>query len=501
MRNTQDIRGLVRQWHGDNPAKRTAAHGENELFRMLYEAYCCRSGEKIRWEQLRTHYDYEDACGRIYGWYTDTYERRFRMPAGGKGQKRVADPDREAYTFHLRYSDQRSFKQYLMDGKHVSGSQTLFSFVLHTAVAFLVPPHQLDLVLQRLGFHPLHVKNIHHLAIYYVLLTSADRAGDHSFNPFDSVRELYFRAHELLAQPGDVPPDTYRYADRLTRMIREELFLRNEIREVNFENLVKLNRDSLNMRHSMILKDFRMLTAVFFHVFDDTLFSPEEPLKPGAGEEHYSLYAFVGRFCRKKLGRRKYREWLSSTINLNQKHPTREMMILLWLYAYCFAFLPEIYMEPGTIRQIRQKLQKVDPARADDMDAWCKRGAIDICGLISGAKNRRVSGEFRGMDFIADINDILMRYGWGPLNATLSFDYYIMKLAPLELELDHSQHFSRCRSIRYAGALLTGVPTEADNVPAPLVAVSWIMHHLKEVQMEKTPDSPCPLECALYEQI
>ena len=44
-------------------------------------------------------------------------------------------------------------------------------------------------------------------------------------------------------------------------------------------------------------------------------------------------------------------------------------------------------------------------------------------------------------------------------------------------------------------------PTEKDNVPCPLVAINWIMHHLKNHYLLETPHKPCPLESNLYEQI
>lgn len=498
MGNDQDIRTLVQQWHRSNPANRTFAHRENKLFQMLYEAYCRRSGDQIRWAQLSTYADYEDACTRLYGWYRQTYELGFQMPAGKKGQKRAAGPSGQDYSFHLRYSDSRSFELYLLKGLHLSGSQTLLSFVLHTAVAFLVPPDQLDAVLQYLGFHPLHVKNIHHLAIYYVLLTAEPGSP---VNPFDMVRELYLRAHELLSKSPEAPQDGYLYADQLTRAIREELFLRKAIGRENFEKLVLLNRDSLNMRHSMILRDFHRLTAIFFHVFDDPHFCPEDPLQADAGEDNYSFYAFVGRYCREYLTRKKYRDWLCGMIDREGKHPTRDVMILLWLYAYCFAFLPGIFMEPVTVNRIKKKLQKADPDQAASIGSFYQNDTLDIYGLIMGAKKRSVPGQFRGADFVTYINEKLLSYGWGPLNEKLAFDHYIMQLDKLVMRMDPSQDHGRCRSIRYGDGELTGIPTMADNVPCPLAAITWILHHLKAVHLSDPNSAPCPLECSLYEQV
>lgn len=520
MKNTLDIGTLAQKWYQENHTEHTVNRRENSLFRMLYKAYCCCSGEEDRWEKLTTKYDFRDACGRIYRWYKHTYEIGFRMPAGQKGQKRVASAEEGKYTFHRCYSDDRSFRLYLLNDQPLSCTQTLFSFVLHTAVAFLVPPDVLDRVLQDLGFHPLHVKNIHHLAIYYVLLTSATPNGELRDNPFDKVRELYLRAQELLRAPDTAPADAYSYAGKLTWMIREKLFLQKAIGNENFENLVKLNRDALNMRHSMLLKDFNILTAVFFTVFDDVDYIPVEP--PEKSEVSYSFYAFVGRYCRiirprktklkkeqtqdkrpqKKITREKYRELLSSMITVSGKYPTREMMILLWLFAYCFAYTTGIYMEPTPFDRIKRKLLKADPSRDEDsVNRFYHNDTLDVYGLIIDEKRNRDMREFRGDEIIENINEKLRLYGWKQLNSKLLFDYYIQQLEGLVLRLDHSSGFDRCKSIEYQDVRLTGIPVTVDNVPCPLVAITWIMHHIKAVHLLHPEASPIPLECGLYEQI
>ena len=519
MRNALDIGELAQKWYQKNHAKYDIKHKENSLFCMLYKAYCRRSGEKDQWETFSAEYDFRDACGRIYAWYKNTYEIGFRMPPGKQGQKRVA-AGKDRYTFHRCYSDDRSFKLYLLKGQHLSGTQALFSFVLHMAVAFLVPPDELDGVLYQLGFHQLHVKNIHHLAIYYVLLTSAASGGELRENPFDRVKELYFQAQKFLKEPGAAPADAYSYAGKLTWMIQKELFIEKGIDKVNFENLIRLNKDSMNMRHSMILKDFNVLTAVFFTVFDDVDYIPVEP--PEESEESYSFYAFVGRYCRsirprkttlrkdqpqdqqpqKKITREKYRELLGSMISSSGKHPTREMMILLWLFAYCFAYTPGIYMEPTPFDRIKKTLLKADPSRDEaSVNCFYNEDKLDVFGLIINEKKNRDMREFWGDEMIEYINEKLRLYGWRQLNEKLSFDCYILRLEGLFLRLDHSSGFDQCKSIEYLNAKLTGVPAMVDNVPCPLVAITWIMHHIKAVHLLHPESSPVPLKCGLYEQL
>ena len=501
MSHTLDVRALTRDWYRENPAHRAVAPGENRLLEVLYRAYCLRTGEASQWSRFSEEKDYRRVCGKLRKWYQATYVDRFQMPAGGKGQKRNALPSRKEYSFHAVYTDSRTFTQYLIEGRHEPGSQTLYAFALHMAVAFLVPPDQLDEVLQKLGFHPLHVKNLHHLAIYYVLLQGEKSRNDPDFNPFDRVRELYFRALDKMKAPAPKTLDAYSYAEQLTRMIREALFISGRISRENFDNLVLLNKDALNKRHSLILQEFRRLTAVFFHVFDDPQFSAEDPAQDDASEAYYSFYGFVGRYCHAYLDRKHFRHWLKGLIDQKDKHPTRNMMILLWLYVHCFAYHPGIYVEPRTFDRIRQKLRETAPELADSMDAYYALDHLDIYGLIMGAPQRRVRRDFDGADLLAEINGRLMAYGWGALNRRLPFDHYIMQLKDLMMYLEHDGEVSRCLSIRYGDAPLTGIPTEMDNVPCPLVAINWIMHHLKNHYLLETPQKPCPLESNLYEQI
>ena len=247
---------------------------------MLYDTFCRRSGIERNFEDVVRDGTYLDACMQLFSWYEDRYAGTFGMRTGTKGQKRTVSPDREKYTFDLLYCDERQFKNYLLTDTPQSGSQDLFAFVLHTAVAFLVPLEMLDEVLQCLGFHPLHVKNIHHLAICYVLLGAENKTDYADYNPFEEVEELYSDAAKILRRDTKEPAQTepgYFFAGQATRMIRQKLFLEKELRKGSFTQLVEWNKDVLNMRHSKILEDFHKLISVFLYIFDDPLLGEEIP--------------------------------------------------------------------------------------------------------------------------------------------------------------------------------------------------------------------------------
>ena len=297
---------LAQRWFRSGLNPYSADPSQNKLFEMLYNAHSRRHSIEKTFSRLSyENGDHHDACVMLYRWYADRYGSK---PTGSQGQKRSVNPNSDDYTFDLLYSDDRQFRNYLLAPLPQSGSQDLLAFVLHTAVAFLVPLDELDRVLQHLGFHPLHVKNIHHLAIAYVLLTNEKQAADDGFDPFAEVRRLYFRALELL-QEADIPEEEDYIFDNLeTRILRSMLIQKKGLVSINFEKLIAQNKKALNMRHSLILSDFHRLSAVFIHIFDSNA-DPENYEFP---EEAFSFYRFVQNFCKEDLSRKKFREQMTS---------------------------------------------------------------------------------------------------------------------------------------------------------------------------------------------
>lgn len=489
---------LAQSWYQSRPTVLSGDLSRNKLFQMLYNAYCNRNGIDAQFSGLADHHK---ACAELYRWYDKRYRAELKMPTGSQGQKRVAGLKEDEYTFDRLYCDDRQFKNYLLAPLPQSGSQDLLAFVLHTAVAFLVPLEELDEVLQHLGFHPLHVKNIHHLSIAYVLLMKEKQTVDAEFNPFSEVRRLYFKALVILEKSDEAELESYSYADQETRMIRNILLQGRRLASENFEALVARNQAALNMRHSLILSDFHKLSAVFIHIFDSNADSDSFDFS----EEAYSFYHFVLQFCKEDLSRKKFREQLTSMIDLRLKHPTRNVLTLLWLYTYCFAFLPGIIIDKTTFRRIAKQLKKTDPNWEKEAKLYYQDDLFDVYGFITNQPERTVPQTFRGADFFTFINEtLLLRYGWGPLNDKLPFDHYIHDLKHLTLRLDHS---GCCIGANYGNRRLVGLEEDVDNVPFPLVAVTQIFEHLTQLHIQKAAQykyeklSPCPLKCGLYEQL
>lgn len=490
---------LAEDWYRELQPIRSGEPSHNKLFEMLYNAYRQRNGISEEFSDLT---NYHETCLKLYNWYTDRYSTKLNMLKGKKGQDRTVGPNDETYTFNRLYCDSRQFQNYLETDLPMSGSQDLLAFVLHTAVAFLVPLKELDKVLQCLGFHPLHVRNIHHISIAYVLLTIGSRSMDVDFNPFTEVKSLYFKALKILDEPDVEINGSYSYLNQETGKIRDTLFLQGGLAEQKFEVLIAQNRTNINMRHSLILSDFHKLSAIFIYLFDSSA-APKSFKYP---EESYSFYCFVVQFCKTKLTRKKFRENLTSMIDMNQKHPTRSVLILLWLYAYCFSFLPNIIIEGRVYRNIVKQLKKVNKQWAEEVCDYYQDGAFDVYGFITNRIGRMVPQIFRGSDFLTFINDkLLSRYGWGVLNDRLPFDHYIYSLQHLTFQLDCD---GCCINGYYDNKdRLDGLIRNVDNVPFPLVAITQIFENLTQLHIQKAARNKyvklpsCPLKCDLYEQL
>ncbi len=488
---------LAQGWFRDIQPTRSGDPAGNDIFRMLYNAYCRRNRSGGNFGSITDHHT---ACSELYRWYIHRYDTELNMPRGTKGLDRTAGPDDAAYTFDRIYCDDRQFRNYLETELPQSGSQDLLAFVLHTAVAFLVPLEELDKVLQGLGFHPLHVKNIHHLSIAYVLLIQESKTAAADFNPFSEVRRLYFKALEILGSSDGTAEESFCYADQETRMIRRILLQQKGLASRNFEVLIAQNRAELHTRHSRILSDFHRLSAVFIHIFDSS-----QPDGFDFPEEAYSFHRFVERLCKEKLSRKKFREQLTSMIDLNGKHPTRNVLILLWLYTYCCSFLPGIFISETTYRRITKQLKKTDTQWAEAAKAFYQDEMFDVYGFLTNQPGRSIPQVFRGSEFVTFINEkLLLQYGWGALNDKLPFDHYIYALKDLTIWMTLD---GLCSGAAYDGRRLHGIAKDVDNVPFPLAAVTQIYDCLAQLHIQKAAQypykklSPCPLKCDLYEQL
>lgn len=578
----------------------TAKIRDNFLFECLYNTYCKHTGKnmenfgvlKQRAEDagINEYYTFEDACRSLYSWYSDRYNGIFHMRFGGKGvsrlisQKTVFDRENSIASvgakktlelrnlgdnaFPLSYKDAspsgyfkkgsyfyrklygtydfdtlynwKQFEKYLLSNDaDVMLNSDACDFILHTAVAFLLKPKDLDEILQTYGFQRLHVKNIHHLAIY-VTLGEAQTVGiENENNPFQCVRDLYNSARELLNYERDPAPhkpsddEIQVFSSDSTRIIQKFLIENKNLHRENFLTFIGNHSTTYNMRHRRLLLEHKKLVDLFAVLYDNqTNFnqeqSPDEEQNAlwEVQESQYCLYMFICRFCEpfkhKELNRRLYGE-----IKKGLSHPTREIMIILWMYAYCFLFRPNIATNGSlenkipfsridgtdvsqypfqafiekTQSRIVERIYGDEPNRFSLSQTFYALEVLayltDENGPLSGFGNGDiVVREFSGDELIAFLNEKLRDYAWGAdaLSEKRKFDANILSLKGLRIRFDDS--FDNVKDIWFRGAkVLFDKDILVDNVPAPLVLITDLFGRAKSTANDY------PLKCKLYEQL
>ena len=500
------------------PKKSECSVAENELFKLLYTTFCERTHSTTTFEQVCKSGLSEYACSKLFDWYKKRYVLLFQMLPGKKGQQRnvtIRDTysDRElsdVYHFNSAYIDNRAFKKYLIPTKKIPEcNQDFFAFIMHTAVAFMVPPAKLDFVLKYYGFQQLHVKNIHHLAIYAVL-TECLQFGSEvpaSYNPFDVVRDLYGAARQILNDKTDVLSEIST-KDYPTALMRENLIGKQLLTRNNFLNIVKRDKAAFTMRHSQILADHHKFAVLYTVIFDQHQsigdFGEVFGLPWWMDEEvGYSLFSFVEQHCKSFDRYSRFTDQLFKKVDVEQKHPTRELMILFWLYSHCFRFTEGVPISEKTYDKLLKELGKYSAQWESDAKQFYREGYFDVGGFVSREPFRKVDSVFRGSNFIAEINSKLdERYGWRPLNSKFKFDYYILQLNHLTVKMYDTNNYQNAYEIEFQGeyyASRSKPYAGKKDIPCPLVVFDEILRSV--AACSDAPIKYFPLSCDLYEQI
>lgn len=348
----------------------------------------------------------------------------------------------------------------------------------------------------------MHVRNLHHLAIYAALQEANSYSGaDLRFcNPFEMVKDRYADACLILSEPepGESRDGAFPDSD-LTVHVKNALNAQTDL-YVNFGQFVRNNRSSFSTRHQKILRDFHCLYAVYSN------------LNRGDGEPaEYALRSFLERFCLSKP------ESKLSQLTRGKKQPTRELMILCWMYAYCFAFVQYTSVTSKTMDSITELLENVEPGWAEKIQAHglireFTPGYVEFDTLnflrvfLNESGGGTVERRFHGSNLVEFLNRILgRRYEWGSLNGSRKFDQYLVALNGLTIDgYACGESGFRITGITYQGRCLDGMDLPVpSNVPYPLYAITELLRRA-QAHPPKTrageEDTPWfPLGCRLYD--
>ena len=510
-----DFSSIAKTIYEHRNLKISYANTQRSLIKMLYAAYIRLVDQSAMPLHIETEGDAMNVCDIIYEWYSDhyydkkkpqnrgiskniTFKNTYESPLSTISvyhkvdgvQVRKTKDLYGTYYFHEPY-EKRQFEKYLVKPEMPKRNEDFLAFILHTAVAFFLKPAELDAVLKEYGFQQLHVRNIHHLAIYMTLSRYWQRPDSNDFldkekdNPFDHVKLLYDQARIIVNEVDPVNNQRVFQTDQ-TNWIRKQLISLGVLRHDNFLDIIKDNVGSFTMRHKTILDDHHRFAALFRYLYSQ----PSNGSESREEEREYSFYSFTKYFCCEH-SEKKFREKIFDQIEKYGKHPTRELLICFWLYALCFAYVDGVYIEDSTYKGIVRKLSHFSKQWAEEIESYFKHNYLNVLGFLYG-KPLRKKTYFKGEDIVDVIRDKLStHYEWGTLDARNGFDYYIDQLKYLEFGIDINGH---PYDIRYCGRPVRFSISCPDTVPGAVVVIFEFFKQLKLYE-------EYPLECNLYEQI
>lgn len=425
--------------------------------------------------------DKKAAAKEVYAWYFDTYQRAGLQP-GSRGSKKNVNQFTtiESYKFDTLYAES-VFDGCMLDGKR-PGSEC----ILHFAVALQLTPEECDDLLRDYGYLPLHVKNIHHLAIYAVL--RENRGINHNAVRnhfcFAQLREMFEDAGKLVSECQTIESveadEEIAFQSNDTNMIRKHLFEQDRLDTGNYLAYISKHKDVFNYLHSAIRAEYLRLIDVF-----QTLYDTNGKLMCWDGSEgNYSLFQFLCNYCG-DYDRKHFNENLRTIIEKKGRHPTREIMILLWLYEYCFLEAEPVYITEEYRKTIKQRSVSI----CVDYDT------LDVGRYLTGEEPEACT-HWDFSDLKTHINAKLQDFGWQPLSQNSVFDSVILILSRFAVDTvkNHIDLYYTDARTHVESAVEDKLHVVA-NVPAPLSAVFAILCKIRDAV------GGYVLETAVYEQL
>ena len=491
----------------ESAAKRTS--DDNKLLGHLRASYC-RITDKD--EKNREDITYKE----LYAWYADKYSAKVGQVKASRGShssrsvsaantyldfktSKKADNNTKygEYGFSMLF-EISAFKKYLTPEEIDKKTEAFLSFVLHTCVAFLVSPEGIDELLLHYGFSQLHVRNIHHMAIYSVLKSAQSMSASElkAFDPLKEVEKLYAEARDIInAADSDnaIPDNAYTIDYSKTNQIHDYL-IGGRLNSDNMLRYAEANKSLFSMRHTMMLKDCRRYSRLYTHVYDNYKIRADEC---NSGETEYSLYSFMLKYCLADSipEPKRFNYIFLNEIEKNRKHPTREFMVIIWLYNYCFKSMNSLKISKAAVKKLKSSYS-FDKSEADRIQSLFRAKRSEYCGefpISDFIFGEEMDSSFDGDDAVSYINGKLSEYGLGALDARRKFDYYIKSLSHLKLRYSNMYK----KDMIFWDADEIKFPHAAENLPNPLLMVFDYFDSI----IKQTGNDYFPLQCTIYEQI
>ena len=230
-------------------------------------------------------------------------------------------------------------------------------YILELAVGFKMSEKTCNSLLETYGYIKIHAKNPLHIAVY-VILKEMERQNDDErtglFDQFDRIKTLLHSALTLMGEEERKNIPALSFEKELS--FSSTTMLYNEaLPHLNFDNyagFIARHASELNEHYRKLLVEYKRLICVFYPLFFDgekkesTSDPNTVPQQSWAGEltgvNAYSLFQFIKTYMssvtEKRAPERLFTDFFKEGSMKNR--PSREIMILLWLWEYCWMDAP-----------------------------------------------------------------------------------------------------------------------------------------------------------------
>ncbi|MBO5779340.1 MAG: hypothetical protein J6R82_07220 [Clostridia bacterium] len=391
-----------------------------ELARAIVQQYATRRREQnqIIFDEIIQHYcvmsstdyehfdqkDIESKCNVLFNWCRKTYSDQFRN----------------------RY---KLNKEKFVDCLLGRGNPT-DDLIIQLSIAFKLSPELCDQFLAFYGYLGLHPKNIYHLAIYSVLRVY--KPEDQKYDQYDVMRLRYDLAKKIINP--EMITEKELWDAKATAWIQRKLD-GTVWTDERFVAFIHEYADELNGYQNSLLREHTQLTRVFRDLYNDKSKGIiwDEVVVP------YSLFVFATNFC--GIPENHFKEALVSSIRIEKKvkskkkngdadqvsvtytgkYPTRQAMILLWLFAKCF--------QGFEIRNCPVKYTKDNQLNTNEPTIYSGVWGNECCDFdvdqyLYGFSSAGSKG-WNGLEILDEINQSLQDYDWNAIAMNDWFDYLI----------------------------------------------------------------------------
>lgn len=403
----------------------------------------------------------EYTCSELYGFYVKGYGGKDNGKDDGRGLKRT--PQKSSFSFVKPYKSATFTAYYL--GNDIPTAMFLKSI----SVSLRLTHTEADALLKAYGYLPFYSKNVFDLAIYSVLMMNEDPfiRQSRSIDSFKMIEDRYSSAIRIieaeterseLSELSDITTEPI-HTSQFLRDAADNSFLRDEHRFLAF---VRQNAKYFSIRHGTIVREheglIRALNGLYGGDFDGDGIS-------GNSLSGYSLRSLIEKFVDYK-GTHYNRD----VISLAQKGdsngfyiPTRELMILMWLYAETFVYNKDMTrFVPCTKRCEREIKQAIVASDEKERKRLCKsffdNHAFNVREYLFPDYTSTVL-TWNGESARQRINTHLSSLGWGVISDNNKFDRVIARLLSFSINASGV--------VLYSGRTDTILPFEFKDIPVP----------------------------------